>query len=196
MTLVIGLTGNIGSGKTTAAEVFETLNIPVFYADDESKMLFSDQKVISHLLELFGNQVVNSDHTINRAYLANIVFNDPKKLAELNNLLHPLVYDRFSKWLHTQSSPYVIMEAAILFESGFDKYVDSSICVYANKESRIKRIKNREDLDLANIEARMNNQWDDDKKNTYANYLIDNNDQTLMLPQILSLHEVLLKQKK
>lgn len=189
MILKIGLTGNIGSGKTSVAHVFEVLGIPVFYADDESKKLLTDSKVKKQLVKLFGEAILTKSKEVNKQKLASLVFTDKEKLKDLNELLHPLVYQRYLNWIEVQQANYTILEAAILFESGFNKYVHQSICVYADKKSRIKRIIKRDDFDKSDIEARMNNQWDDEKKNALADFIINNNDDEMIIPQILKIHK-------
>lgn len=196
MMLKIGLTGNIGSGKTSVAHVFEVLGIPIFYADDESKKLFTDSKVKQQLVKLFGENILTLSKEVNKQNLASIVFTDKEKLKQLNELLHPLVYERYLNWIEVQQADYTILEAAILFESGFNKYVHQSICVYAEKPSRIKRIRSRDDINEVDIKNRMNNQWDDERKNKLADYLIDNNENQMIIPQILKIHKKILSQKK
>jgi len=193
MTLKIGLTGNIGSGKTSVAQVFEVLGVPVFYADNESKKLFEESDVKQQLAQLFGNDVITKSKEVDKQKLASIVFTDKEKLQQLNELLHPLVYKRYVEWIDKQQASYTILEAAILFESGFDEYVNQSICVYATKRSRMKRIINRDHFEKEQIEARMNNQWSDQEKNNRADYIIDNNEDKMIIPQILKIHKKLLK---
>lgn len=187
--LKIGLTGNIGSGKTSVAHVFEVLGIPVFYADDESKKLLTDSKVKKQLVKLFGEAILTKSKEVNKQKLASLVFTDKEKLKDLNELLHPLVYQRYLNWIEVQQANYTILEAAILFESGFNKYVHQSICVYADKKSRIKRIIKRDHFEKADIEARIKNQWDDEKKNALADFIINNNDDEMIIPQILKIHK-------
>lgn len=189
MMLKIGLTGNIGSGKTSVAHVFEVLGIPVFYADDESKKLLTDSKVKKQLVKLFGEAILTKSKEVNKQKLASLVFTDKEKLKDLNELLHPLVYQRYLNWIEVQQANYTILEAAILFESGFNKYVHQSICVYADKKSRIKRIIKRDHFEKADIEARIKNQWSDEKKNALADFIINNNDDEMIIPQILKIHK-------
>ena len=195
MTLKIGLTGNIGSGKTSAAKAFEILGIPVFYADDESKSLLDTAEVQNEIIEIFGKEVI-SHKKIDRIKLASIVFTDREKLSQLNNILHPRVYDQYIAWVNCQDSPYIILEAAILFESGFDKYVDQTINVFAKKSSRIRRVSKRDNIDQEAIQDRMNNQWSDVKKRELADHNLDNNDNEMLFPQILRLHKSLLNAKQ
>lgn len=196
MILKIGLTGNIGSGKTSVAQVFEVLGIPVFYADDESKKLFLNPDVKKELIQLFGNDIITKSKQVDKQKLASIVFNDKTKLEQLNNLLHPLVYERYLAWINKQQATYTILEAAILFESGFNKYVHQSICVYADKKSRIERIVTRDSYKKEQIKARMDNQLDDEQKNKLADFLVNNNDDEMIIPQILKIHNKLKAKKK
>lgn len=196
MMLKIGLTGNIGSGKTSVAHVFEVLGIPVFYADDESKKLLTDSKVKKQLVKLFGEAILTKSKEVNKQKLASLVFTDKEKLKDLNELLHPLVYQRYLNWIEVQQANYTILEAAILFESGFNKYVHQSICVYADKKSRIKRIIKRDHFEKADIEARIKNQWSDEKKNALADFIINNNEDEMIIPQILKIHKTLIAQIK
>lgn len=189
MMLKIGLTGNIGSGKTSVAHVFEVLGIPVFYADNESKKLLTDSKVKKQLVKLFGEAILTKSKEVNKQKLASLVFTDKEKLKDLNELLHPLVYQRYLNWIEVQQANYTILEAAILFESGFNKYVHQSICVYADKKSRIKRIIKRDHFEKADIEARIKNQWSDEKKNALADFIINNNEDEMIIPQILKIHK-------
>lgn len=196
MIFKIGLTGNIGSGKTSVAHVFEVLGIPVFYADDESKKLFLEPQVKKELAQRFGNDIITKSKEVNKQKLASIVFTDKTKLEQLNELLHPLVYKRYLEWVDNQKASYTILEAAILFESGFNKYVHQSICVYADKKSRIQRIVKRDKYERSDVEARMKNQWSDEHKNELADFLIDNNEHKMIIPQILKIHQKILSQKK
>lgn len=196
MILKIGLTGNIGSGKTSVAQVFEVLGVPVFYADVESKKLFIEPEVKKELAKLFGTNIITKSKEVDKRKLASIVFTDEAKLKQLNELLHPLVYKRYLEWIDNQNASYTILEAAILFESGFNKYVHQSICVYTNKESRILRIIKRDNFEKADIEARMKNQWSDQQKNELADFLIDNNENEMIIPQVLKIHQKILNQKK
>lgn len=196
MILKIGLTGNIGSGKTSVAQVFEVLGVPVFYTDDESKKLFIEPEVKKELAKLFGTNIITKSKEVDKRKLASIVFTNEAKLKQLNELLHPLVYKRYLQWIDNQNASYTILEAAILFESGFNKYVHQSICVYTNKESRIQRIIKRDNFEKSDIEARMKNQWSDQQKNELADFLIDNNENEMIIPQILKIHQKILNQKK
>ena len=174
MTKVIGLTGGIGSGKTTIANYFSTLGIPVYIADDEAKKLMESSEVKDSIKEKFGESIF--DNTIlNRAKLAEIVFADSGKLDQLNAIVHPAVRNHFKKWLlNHEASPFVIYEAAILFESGNYKNCDYIITVTAPLESRIQRVIDRDKTNREQVLKRINAQWNDEQRISKSNFIIDN----------------------
>lgn len=184
----IGITGGIGSGKSTACRIFSVLGIPVFEADSEAKHLMNtNQEIARQLIRLFGEAVYLPDHTIDRKYLAGIVFNNPSLLAQLNQIVHPAVRKAFLDWCNDQDSPYVIHEAAILFESGFYKLMDKTIAVVADQNQRISRVLKRDNLSPELVMERIKNQWTDEERIKLADYLISNNDDELIVPQIVEL---------
>lgn len=184
----IGITGGIGSGKSTACRIFSVLGIPVFEADIEAKNLMnSDPEMSKQLVRLFGEAVYLPDHTIDRKYLAGIVFNTPSLLTQLNQIVHPAVRRAFSEWINKQESPYIIHEAAILFESGFYKLMDKTIVVVANEEQRISRVLKRDNLSPELVKQRIKSQWSDEERIKLADYIIRNNDDELITPQIVEL---------
>ncbi len=188
----IGLTGNIGSGKTTVAKIFETLGVPVFYADIEAKQILNKHSIIQKLSLKFGDDIIDTNQKIDRTVLASIVFKKPEDLAFLNGIIHPEVANEFRNWAKThQKQAYIIQEAAILFESGFHQYMDQTIYVCANQDLRLKRILKRDQLEKNEISARMKNQWKDAKKIKMADHLISNNETDFLIPQILTLHKIL-----
>nr|WP_315181819.1 dephospho-CoA kinase [uncultured Flavobacterium sp.] len=174
MTKIIGLTGGIGSGKTTIANYFSTLGIPVYIADDEAKKLMESSEVKDSIKEKFGESIF--DNTIlNRAKLAEIVFADSEKLDQLNAIVHPAVRNHFKKWLlNHEASPFVIYEAAILFESGNYKNCDYIITVTAPLESRIQRVIDRDKTNREQVLKRINAQWNDEQRISKSNFIIDN----------------------
>lgn len=174
MTKIIGLTGGIGSGKTTIANYFSTLGIPVYIADDEAKKLMESSEVKDSIKEKFGESIF--DNTIlNRAKLAEIVFADSGKLDQLNAIVHPAVRNHFKKWLlNHEASPFVINEAAILFESGNYKNCDYIITVTAPLESRIQRVIDRDKTNREQVLKRINAQWNDEQRISKSNFIIDN----------------------
>lgn len=196
--LKIGITGGIGSGKTTVCKVFELLDIPVYYADEEAKkILETDASLKDQILQQFGANLLNSDHTIDRKKLAALVFNNKKKLEQLNAIVHPAVDKHFHNWLKLHSSSkYILKEAAILFESGAYRAVDKVIAVVAPVELKITRVMNRDKSTPQQIEQRMNNQLSDDEIIKRSQYIIHNDEQQLVLPQILKIHNELLSRKE
>ncbi len=189
---IIGITGGIGSGKSTVCRVFETLNIPVFNADDEAKKLYDTQPdLLEKLVELFGPTIRNK-HGIDRAQLASMVFHDNNKLQQLNALIHPRVGHQFQQWLNNQKSPYVIREAAILIESGSYKDCHRIILVSANESVRIERVSQRSGLTEVEIRQRMKRQWSDEQRRPYCHFEIENNPNQLILPVIHRIHQKLI----
>ena len=174
MTKIIGLTGGIGSGKTTIANYFSTLGIPVYIADDEAKKLMESSEVKDSIKEKFGESIF--DNTIlNRAKLAEIVFADSEKLDQLNAIVHPAVRNHFKKWLlNHEASPFVIYEAAILFESGNYKNCDYIITVTAPLESRIQRVIERDKTTRELVLKRINAQWTDEQRISKSDFIIEN----------------------
>ncbi|SFA89430.1 dephospho-CoA kinase [Flavobacterium swingsii] len=173
MTKIIGLTGGIGSGKTTIARLFEAEGIPVYIADDEAKKIMILPETIRLVGEYFGQEVI-VNHQIDRNKLSEIVFNHPEKLKELNKIIHPLVKKHFDNWVKKQNSPFVIKEAAILFESGSYKYCDQIITVIASEETRIKRVMSRDNSTKEAVLDRIKNQWSDSQKTSKSDYVIEN----------------------
>lgn len=186
--LKIGITGGIGSGKSTVCRVFSALGIPVFEADRIAKNLMNtDHGIHEKLINLFGTSVYLPDHTVDRKYLAGIVFNDTSLLAQLNAIVHPVVRKSFFDWCEKQQSPYVIHEAAILFESGFYKMMDKTITVVTSENERIQRVMKRDGLTLDLVKERIKNQWPDDERIKLADFVIGNNDNELIIPQIIKI---------
>lgn len=187
--LKIGLTGGIGSGKSTVAKVFELLNVPVYYADTVSKKLYhTNKELIARMKEHFGEDIYTNDQ-LNRQKLAAIVFNDAQKLQLLNSLVHPLTIQDAEHWMARQTAPYVIKEAALLFESGSAAGLDYIIGVSAPKHLRIKRVMDRDQITREAVLARMNKQIDEEIKMRLCDFVIKNDEQELVIPQILQLHE-------
>jgi dephospho-CoA kinase len=184
----IGLTGNIGSGKSTVARIFETFDVPVFYADAEGRRVLEADAVKLQIQTLFGNGVF-TDGTINRQKLAEIVFRDKEQLDRLNAIIHPAVRNSFEKFTAQNSgSPYIIYEAAIMIESGSYKNFDKIIFVSADRELRISRVIARDKVTRETVLLRMQNQWPEKKKLPVAQFVINNNDNRLLIPQVLNIH--------
>ncbi|MEM8528377.1 MAG: dephospho-CoA kinase [Bacteroidota bacterium] len=193
----IGITGGIGSGKTTVCKIFETLGIPIYYADDRAKQLMTESEELkAQIVEHFGVATYNEAGKINRAHLANIVFNNPDKLLLLNSLVHPAVHQDAEEWHHAQkNAPYTIKEAALLFESGSFRQLDKIICVYAPESARLQRVMQRDDVKEAQVLARMNKQLSDFDKIQLSDFVITNNQQQFLIQQVLKIHQTLLTWK-
>jgi dephospho-CoA kinase len=190
--LKIGLTGNIGSGKTTVSKIFELLGIPVFYADDAAKkVMVTDEVLVKGIRSAFGEQSYFADGTLNRKHISAIVFNDHEQLARLNSLVHPAVFRAFDSWVEgIKDAPYVLKEAALLFESDSYKMCDYTVMVMAPLEARISRVMKRDGLTRAEIESRNSYQFTEEKKAQLADHLIINDNKHLVIPQVLELHAV------
>jgi dephospho-CoA kinase len=188
--LKIGITGNIGSGKTTVSKVFEVLGIPVFNSDDAAKsVMVTDDELINGIKSAFGEISYFKDGSLNRKHISEIVFNDKEQLAELNSLVHPATFRAFNAWVKTISGvPYVLKEAALLFESDAHKFCDYTIMIQAPLEIRIKRVMQRDGVTRDEVEKREANQFPEERKAKLADYLIVNDDTQLVIPQVLELH--------
>jgi len=173
---IIGLTGGIGSGKTTVAKIFESLGVPIYISDVEAKKLMETEEIIFQIEQIFGSSIV-VNQKIDRAALAKIVFESQEMLKKLNEIVHPAVASHFEKWVKNhENHRFVIKEAAILFETGGHKFCDKTILVTAPKEVRIARVMKRDQTDKEQILKRMQHQWDDDKKASLADFIINNTD--------------------
>lgn len=191
--ITVGLTGGMGSGKTTVAEVFQSLGVPVFYSDEEAKACYADDpKLRSAVAETFGSDVFSASGELQKEVLASRVFGDEEKLRQLNDLVHPAVGRRFERWRKAQDSSYVIKEAAILFESGANKQTQVNILVSAPVELRIARVKQRNGWTSDEITKRMSKQWTEEKIRSLCQYEIVN-DGRLILPQIVMVNEDILR---
>ncbi|QHS57728.1 dephospho-CoA kinase [Mucilaginibacter sp. 14171R-50] len=192
--LKIGITGNIGSGKTTVCKIFEVLGIPVFYADEAAKeVMIADATLMTGIKQAFGADAYFKDGTLNRKHIAAIVFNDNEQLNKLNALVHPAVFRAFDKWvLRQKDAPYVLKEAAILFESGSYKMCDRTIMVSAPLELRIKRVARRDGISAGEVKARDDRQFTEEQKLKMADDVIFNDDTQPVIPQVLKLHQLYL----
>ncbi|MGZ0017893.1 dephospho-CoA kinase [Yeosuana sp. AK3] len=186
---IVGLTGGIGSGKTTVASMFNDLGVPVFISDVEAKKLMVTSKVIKRQLnELFGQQAY-LEHDLNKPYIANAIFKDKTLLEKMNAIIHPKVASHFKKWIKKQSAPYVINEAAILFENNSYKQYDVIITVTAPKTLKLERLLKRDETTLEKIEAIMKNQWTDEEKIRLSHYVIVNSDLEKTREQVVKIHQ-------
>lgn len=176
MTKIIGLTGGIGSGKSSIAKHIESLGVPVYIADTEAKKILDTDTVIAQVVALFGNDILENGR-IDKKKIAALVFQDPEKLKNYNNIIHPEVYLHFKNWVKQHNdSPLVLKEAAILFESGSYKDCDKIILVTAPKEYRIERVMKRDAVTREAVEQRMTHQWEDERKKALSDYVIENID--------------------
>jgi len=186
----VGITGGIGSGKSTVCKVFRIMGIPVFEADPVAKQLMNTDPLIrEQLVRLFGEAVYLPDQTIDRKHLAGIVFNDSSLLKKLNAIVHPAVQNAFDEWCLKQQSPYVLHEAAILFESGFYKFMDKTITIVVNENERIERVMKRDKITAELVKQRIKNQMNDEERIKLADFVISNNDNELIIPQILDINK-------
>ncbi|RKR84762.1 dephospho-CoA kinase [Mucilaginibacter gracilis] len=193
--LKVGITGNIGSGKTTISKVFEVLGIPVFYADDHAKRVMTDDPILIEAIKAtFGDESYFEDGSLNRKYLANIVFNNNQQLAKLNAIAHPATFRAFDNWVKNVGHvPYILKEAALLFESSSYKLCDKSMMVFAPLELRMNRVILRDNITAAEFESRNSKQFADEDKLKLADYVITNDDSKLVIPQVLALHRQFLQ---
>ena len=187
--LKIGLTGGIGSGKTTVSKIFSVLGIPVFYADDIAKTIMNENEDLKQsIIHLFGNEAYINDQ-LNRKYIASIVFKDKYKLDQLNALVHPVTIAAADKWMREQTTAYIIKEAALMFEAGAAAHLDYVIGVYAPQYLRLQRVMHRDGAIREDVLARMNRQLDETIKMKLCDFVVVNDEQQAVLPQVLSLHK-------
>lgn len=193
MTKIIGLTGGIGSGKTTVANMFSKLGVPLYIADVEAKKLMNRSKVIKRkLLKLFGDKAY-IDGKLNKAFIAQKIFNNKELLEKMNAIVHPKVASHFKRWLAKQSDPYVIKEAAILFENGSYLSCDAVILVIADEDVRIQRVMKRDNTTKAKVKAIINNQWSDRKKKELSQFVINNSTLADTKKEVEKIHKKILK---
>lgn len=194
--LKVGVTGGIGSGKSTVCHLFKCLEIAVFNADETGRQLLAeDIDVIGQVKNIFGEEI-RFNGKPDRKKLAELVFSNPEKLTKLNAIIHPAVRKRFNEWTLEQTSLYMIYEAAILFETGLYKQLDFTILVTAPEQLRINRVMKRDGMDEASVRNRMKNQWNDEDKKGIANFVLRNDDINPLLPQVMNIHNTLLTRHK
>lgn len=193
MKTLVGLTGGIGSGKTTIANFFKELGVPIYIADTEAKALMNRSKVIkSKLIALFGDNAYQNGK-LNRDFLSKQIFNNKDLLQKMNAIVHPKVASHFKRWVKKQEAPYVISEAAILFENGSYKKYDYIITVTAPEEVRLKRVMSRDSASKEKVKSVMNNQWKDEEKIKLSDYVIQNINLEEAKAQVLQIHQNLLQ---
>jgi dephospho-CoA kinase len=189
----LGVTGGIGSGKTSVCRVFGVLGIPVFSADTEAKEVMDiDTGIILRINTIAGKNLYTNG-SLDRAELARLIFNNNRLLEKVNSLVHPVVFSRFREWERKQSAPYVIMEAAILLESGASREVDRIVTVVAPIEERVGRVIHRSNLTRDQVMERMRNQMSDDERISQSDYTIRNSENDMIIPAVLEIHEDILK---
>jgi dephospho-CoA kinase len=195
--MIIGLTGGIGSGKSTVANIFQHLGIPVFIADEESKRILDTDSILQNSLRnLLGKELIK-DGVIDKVYMAQKIFSDESLLQEVNALLHPLVGIAFKNWaLQHSKAPYVMREAAILFESNTFKDCDKIVVVTAPESLRLERVMRRSNLSAEAVQARMNKQWSQERKDAMADYLVDNSGEKSLIKQVIAIHENIIGRTK
>lgn len=189
----IGITGGIGSGKTTCCRIFETLGIPVYYADVRAKKLMTSDKLLkSQIKDLLGKESYYRNGRLNRGFIASQIFNNKSLLKQMNALVHPAVGRDVIDWATKQSSEYVMYEAALLVENGSYKNFTKLIVVSCPEEERIRRVTARDGTTVKEVKARMRNQLAEEKKIAVADYVIVNDGNEMLIPQIVEIHEELL----
>lgn len=186
----IGITGGMGSGKTLVCRIFKSFGIPVYHSDEEARRLMQEEpSLVTGILSLFGDEAF-TEGSLNRSMIAKRVFQDRKLLDQLNAMVHPAVRREFVRWTEAQrSAPYLIKEAAILFESGAEKGLDHVIVVAAPEELRIQRVILRDQLSRDQVLYRLKNQWSEEERIQLADYIIFNDGKQMLIPQVLKLHE-------
>lgn len=190
---VVGLTGGIGSGKSTVAKMFQDFGIPVYIADDQAKKLMNTSKVIrKKLIALLGAEAYN-DAGLNRAYVSSLVFNDKILLQKINTIVHPKVKMHFNSWLKKQEAPYIIKEAAIIFENNLQNQYDIIITVVANSETKINRVMKRDNSSRDKVLSVMKNQWTDDQKVAHSHFVILNENIQQTKKQVDKIHSEILE---
>lgn len=196
MPLRIGITGGIGSGKSTVAKVFEVLGIPVYYADEAAKRIMNeDEELKEQIIHHFGTASYQHN-LLDRRYIASLIFNNKEKLELLNSLVHPATIRDGERWMQQQHTPYAIKEAALIFESGAQAYLDYVIGVAAPAAVRIHRVMKRDNISRDEVLARMNLQIQEVIKMRLCDFVVVNDEQQAVMPQVMALHENLLQLAK
>ena len=186
--MIVGLTGGIGSGKTTVAKLFEIMNCIIYNSDERAKEIYFKPQVKASVIELLGEQAYSSNNTLNKDYIAKAVFSNSELLQKLNAIIHPAVKQDFEEFVAKQNPTQIILkETALLFEADIYKQVDFSILVTAPTELRIKRVKKRNSITEDEIKNRINAQWSDEQKIPLANFVIYNNDKEALIPQVITI---------
>ena len=190
---VVGLTGGIGSGKTTVSKYFESFGIPVYIADEEAKALMNRSKVIKRKLKQLFGESAYKDEKLNKPYLASKIFSDKLLLSKMNAIVHPKVASHFKRWLKKQDAPYIIKEAAIIFENNLEAQYNYIIIVVADEGLRIQRVIKRDNASREKIQSIINNQLLDADKIKKSDFVISNNDLDSAKKQVIIIHKQLLQ---
>lgn len=195
--LKVGVTGGIGSGKSLVCSIFKVLQVPVFEADMEAKILMnSNSEIRKRLIALLGENIYSGQGYLDTKRIAEIIFNDKEIIQKVNQIIHPVVRNSFIKWWQQQNTDYIIQEAAILFESGAYQLMDLNILITAPEELRIERVIKRDCTSRQQVIARMANQWNDEKKIKLANFIIYNDESNFLITQVLEIHKKILEYGK
>ena len=187
----IGITGNIGSGKSYVCKIFESIGIPVFYSDDETKKLYLIPSVKELIVNRFGQEVYFEDGTLNRKLLSYHLFKNDEAIRFIESVLYPTLNKRFDEWCEQQKSPYVLYESAILFEKNYCKYFDKIIFVSAPESLRLQRVMRRDDCTEENVRSRMRLQMDEETKISKADFVIYNDGIKAAEPQVEAINKLL-----
>lgn len=185
----------MGSGKSLVCSIFKKLGIPVFEADQQTKLLYTENDIRLKIQKQFGKSVYHADGKLNKTKLAQLIFNDPFAMQFIRDLMYPRLHKRFDDWARDQQNsqcPYVLYEAALIFENDFQSYFDFTILVTAPEALRVERIKERDKLTDSEIRQRMDHQWPETKKLELADFVIRNDGETMLIPQVLEVHRKLL----
>ena len=192
MIIKVGITGGIGSGKTTVAKVFEVLGVPVYYADEAAKRLMNEDEILKDEIQHHFGKECYVEGKLNRKYLSELVFTNDKKLALLNSIVHPVTIADAQKWMQQQTTPYAVKEAALIFESGSQQELDYVIGVFTPIPMRIQRVIKRDQLSREEIKARMDKQMDESIKMRLCDFVITNDEQQMVIPQVIQIHNTIL----
>ena len=194
--MIIGLTGGIGSGKSTVLKIFEILGYKVFVSDEVAKELYLNEEIKPMIISLLGADAYINNKELNKKWISEQIFNDPAVLKKLNAIIHPAVNAKFKQFVESNKNTHVIIESALLFEAGINEQVDRTITVYAPDDIRIKRIMERDGLTKDAVIAKIANQMSQEEKASKSDHVIQNNEKESVLPQVLKIHEEILKENK
>ncbi|MBL7895078.1 MAG: dephospho-CoA kinase [Bacteroidia bacterium] len=190
--MIVGLTGGIGTGKSTVGKLFQVLGVPVYNSDDRAKELYFLPEVKEKVTALLGNEAYHADGSLNRAYISQKIFSDSSLLSKINGIIHPAVEEDFTSFKEEyKTHKYIIKETALLFETGLYKKVDKIILVMAPLEERLKRVMQRDKSSREDVLKRISHQMPDEEKQPISDFVIDNNETEGLIPQVLAIHQKL-----